>query len=185
MSEKKIEVKVKDVMSTPVVTVNMNTSMDEVASLMIKENVGSVIVVDELGNPIGIITESDLVKKVVAKNVFPKQVKALEVMSKPLFTVSKEEELTEVAKKMSRLNVKRFPVMFEGKLVGIISSKDILEITPHLIDVIMEKSEFFPVKTEKPLIGNCELCGNWCENLKFHEGKFLCEDCLIDLTKQD
>jgi len=104
-------------------------------------------------------------------------------MSKPLFTVNKEEELTEVAKKMRRLNVKRFPVMFEGKLVGIISNKDILEITPTLIDVIMEKSDVFPVKSEKPLIGNCDLCGNWSENLKLHEGKLLCEDCLADLSK--
>ncbi len=86
---------------------------------------------------------------------------------------------------MRRLNVKRFPVMFEGKLVGIISSKDILEITPTLIDVIMEKSEIFHVKSEKPLIGNCDLCGNWSENLKLYEGKFLCEDCLADLSKQD
>jgi CBS domain-containing protein len=185
IEKKKVEVKVKDVMSTPVVTINLNASIDEVASLMIKENVGSVIVIDELGNPIGIITESDLVKKVVAKNLLPKQVKALEVMSKPLFTVDKEEDLTEVAEKMKRLNVKRFPVMFKGKLVGVISSKDILEITPTLIDVIMEKSEIFPIKTEKPLIGNCDLCGNWSENLKFYEGKFLCEDCLADLSKQD
>jgi CBS domain-containing protein len=183
IEKKKIEVKVKDVMSTPVVTVNINASIDEVASLMIKENIGSVIVIDEFENPIGIITESDLVKKVVAKNILPKQVKALEIMSKPLFTVNKEEELTEVAKKMRRLNVKRFPVMFEGKLVGIISNKDILEITPTLIDVIMEKSDVFPVKSEKPLIGNCDLCGNWSENLKLHEGKLLCEDCLADLSK--
>ncbi len=97
--KKKVEVKVKDVMSTPVITVNINTSIDEVASLMIKENIESVIVVDEFGNPIGIITESDLVRKVVAKNILPKQVKASEVMSKPLFTVNKEDELTEVAKK--------------------------------------------------------------------------------------
>jgi CBS domain-containing protein len=185
MNKKKIEVKVKDVMSTPVVKANVNTPVNEVAYLMVKENVGSVIIIDNLDNPVGIITESDLVKNVIAKNILPNQVKASEIMSKPLFTVSKEEDLTEVAEKMKRLNVKRFPVISEGKLVGVISSKDILEITPTLIDVIIEKSEVFPVKSEEPLTGNCDICGNWSENLKFHEGKFLCEDCLIDLSKQE
>jgi len=185
MSEKKIEVKVKDVMSTPVIKANMNTSIDKIGSLMVKENVGSVIIIDDLGNPVGIITESDLVKNIIAKNILPSQVKALEIMSKPLFTVNKEEELIEVAKKMKKLNVKRFPVMFEGKLVGVISSKDIIETTPILIDVIAEKSEIFHVKSEEPLIGNCDICGNWSENLKFYEGKFLCEDCLSDLSKQE
>ncbi|MBS7654956.1 CBS domain-containing protein [Candidatus Bathyarchaeota archaeon] len=185
IEKKKIEVKVKDVMSMPAIKVSMNTPIDKVGSLMVKENVGSVIVIDDLGNPVGIITESDLVKNIISKNILPNQVKALEVMSKPLFTVNKEEELIEVAKKMKKLGIKRFPVMSEGKLVGVISSKDILEITHILIDVIMEKSKVFHVKSEEPLMGNCDICSNWSENLKFYEGKFLCEYCLSELSKQE
>lgn len=183
--ETKVEVKVKDVMSIPAVTAPMDETADGLARLMLEKDVDSVVVVDGQGNPTGIVTEKDLVKAVVAKNEPPSKVKALDIMSKPLFTVNQEEDITEVAKKMRRLGVRRFPVMSEGKLVGVISSRDILEITPTLIEIMMERSEAFPVKVKEELLtGNCDLCGNWSENLKFHEGMFLCEDCLADLKKE-
>lgn len=183
--ETKVEVKVKDVMSIPAVTAPIDETADGLARLMVEKDVDSVVVVDVQGNPMGIVTEKDLVKSVVAKNEPPNKVKASNIMSKPLFTVNQEEDVTEVAKKMRRLGVRRFPVMSAGKLVGVVSSKDILEITPTLMEVIMERSEAFPIKVKEELLtGSCDLCGNWSENLKLHEGTFLCEDCLADLKKE-
>lgn len=179
---------VKDVMSSPAVTVPEKTSIDKTAQLMSDGRLGCIIVTSKDGKALGIITESDLVKRVLAKNIRPNKLTAKEVMSTPLITVEPDEIVTETARRMNKLNVRRMGVIYKGNLVGIISSKDILAITPELLENMQEKArlerqnEVDEDSSESaPSAGYCERCGSWSENLDEIEGTFLCEDCQMDL----
>ncbi len=129
MSDTSRNVKAKDVMSFPVVTVDESESSMRVSELMMKHNIGSIIVVNRKKNPLGIITERDIVKRVAAKNLVPDKVKASAIMSKPLMTIDSSTEITDAMKRMKASRVERFGVIENGKLAGIISSSDILRIT--------------------------------------------------------
>ncbi len=176
---------VKDVMSSPVITVNEKETVTKVAQLMRKHDLGCIIVTGKDGKPLGIITERDLVKRVLAKNRPRLKMAAKDVMTAPLITIDPEENLSEASRRMSRLNVRRLGVMYKGELVGIISSKDILAITPELIEIMQEKAKIegkAVTEQEYPqMAGYCDLCGQWSDTLEEVEGSFICEDCKIEM----
>ncbi len=178
---------VKDVMSSPVITATEDTQINKTAQLMDKGRVGCIIVTNKDGKALGIITESDLVRRVLAKNLIPGKLTAKEVMSTPLITVEPDETLTETARRMSKLDVRRMGVVYRGDLVGIISSKDILAVTPELLENMKEKALIDREEVEEesseetPSGGYCERCGSWSEDLEELEGDFLCEECRMEL----
>jgi CBS domain-containing protein len=187
---------VRDVMSSPVITVDEEATANHVARLMDKHELGCIIVTNKEGKPIGIITERDLVTRVLAKNLKPDAVKAKEVMTSPLITIEPGETISEAARKMSRLNIRRLGVVYKGELVGLISSKDILGVMPELIETIQEKALIEgenvaqttseeKTKEEASLSGRCDRCGVWSDNLREVEGEFLCEDCRAELETEE
>jgi len=180
---------VKDVMSSPVVTVNEKEPVTKVAQLMDKHDLGCIIVTGKDGKPLGIITERDLITRVLAKNRPRYKLAAKNVMAAPLITINPEETLSEAARRMSRLNIRRLGVMYKGELVGIISSKDILAITPELIEMTQEKAKIegdtvTEEATYPPMAGYCDLCGQWSDTLEEVEGSFICEDCKIEMKSE-
>ncbi|MBS7650781.1 MAG: CBS domain-containing protein [Candidatus Bathyarchaeia archaeon] len=177
----------KDVMSRPVVTAREDESVVKVAQLMENHRIGGVIVVDERNNPVGIVTERDLATRVVAKNLQPANVKVSEVMSKPLAMIDGETSIREAARRMSKLEIRRLAVMSKGELVGIITSKDILNVTPALIDILWEKSRLTseePLRTQNRLAGYCDRCGIWSDGLMHYDGQYYCEDCIADIEEE-
>ena len=179
---------VKDVMTSPVLTLDENTTSNEVANLMDENNLGSVIITNKTGRPVGIITERDLVKRVLAKNIVPDTVRAKEIMTSPLVTIEPEATISEAARRMSRLDIRRLGVVYKGNLVGVISSRDILGVMPELIEIIQERTRLENAAQaeeteaeETPFSGYCDSCGVFSENLKDVDGQNLCEDCRIEL----
>jgi len=183
---------VKDVMSSPVITIEEDASANRVAELMDKHGLGCIIVKSEEGKPLGIITERDLVGRVVAKNVKPDSIKAKEVMTSPLITIEPDETISEAARRMSRLNIRRLGVVYKGQLIGLLSSKDILSVMPELIEIIQEhaliegENRAQEVAEEStPLAGYCDRCGGWSDSLKEANGEFVCEDCRVELETEE
>ena len=180
---------VKDVMSSPVVTLDEGATSNKVANFMDENKLGCLIVTNKTGKPVGIITERDLVVRVLAKNLKPDAVKAKEIMTSPLVTIEPEATISEAARRMSRLNIRRLGVIYKGNLVGIVSSKDILGVMPELIEIIQERTriegaaeaEETTEAEEMSLSGYCDRCGGFSENLKDVNGQNLCEDCRIEL----
>lgn len=172
---------VRDVMSSPVITTTEGESVEKVAKLMKAQRLGSIIVTDKEDRPIGVITERDLVTRVLSENKLPSDLKAKEVMSSPLVTIKPEETLSNAARQMSRLNMRRFGVVYKGELVGVVSSKDVLAITPELLDTIQEKVRIESGETapeeNSPMAGHCDRCSQWSNRLREIEGEFQCEDC--------
>lgn len=183
---------VKDVMSSPVVTVEEDATVNHVAALMNKNALGCIIVTNKEGKPVGIITERDLVIRVLANNVKPDTVKANEVMTSPLMTVEPDTGIAETARRMNRLNIRRLGVIYKGQLVGIISSKDVLGVMPELLEIIQEKAliegeNMAEAEHEEPapFAGYCDHCGLWSDNLTEMNGEYLCEDCKGELTEPE
>lgn len=152
------------------------TAADAAKSL--KDNIiGSVIVVHKQ-EPVGILTERDLVFKVMAEGKDPKKVKLKQVMSSPLKAVGPEVEMEEAAKIMRDERVKRLPVISnKGKLIGILSETDIVRVSPALFDIIRERAEIERFGKAETFTGLCESCFNYSEVLKRIDGKLICEDC--------
>lgn len=174
------EVKVEDVMSSPVVTIRETDTVLAAAKLMKKHEIGCVVVVDKSGKPLGLMTERDVVRRVSALDLLPSKVQAGKSMTKPPSTVDASANITDAAKKMRELKIRRLVVVENGKLKGIITSNDIVDITPALIDVISEKSQISSVQRVKepaPLSGYCDRCGSWADELKSQDGQFLCDEC--------
>lgn len=178
---------VKDVMSSPVVTTSENVPSNTIAKLMSENKLGCVIVSNKDGKPLGMITERDLVVRVLAKNIQPAEVKAKDIMTTPLATIEPEATISDAARRMSRLDIRRLGVIYKGDLIGLISSKDILAVMPELIEIIQEHSRIEgngqeePIEIETaPLSGYCDQCGVYSEGLKDRNGQYLCEDCSIE-----
>ena len=183
---------VKDVMSSPVVTTDEEAPSNHVANLMQENDLGCVIVTNKAGKPIGIITERDLVLRVLAKNLTPASVTAKEIMTTPLVTIEPEATINDAARRMSRLDIRRLGVLYKDNLVGIISSKDILNVMPELIEIIQERTRIEGSESveetaeaeEAPLSGYCDRCGVYSENLKDVNGQNLCDDCRVEVENE-
>ncbi len=156
---------------------------------MDKNKVGAVVVSNKDGKPLGIITEKDLVIRVLSKNLAPDAIKAKNIMTTPLVTIEPEATVTEAARKMSSLDIRRIGVLYKGNLVGLLSSKDILSVMPELVEIIQERNriecavgtEEIEEVEETSLSGYCDRCGAYSDDLKDGSGQNLCEDCRIEL----
>lgn len=171
---------VRDIMSRPPITAKDSDNAATIAKLMAKHDVGCVIIVDSSGKPSGIITEKDFVQRVASKNRLPSDVKVTEVMSKPIIGIPPGTRVNDAAKQMNQSKVRRLAIVDAGKLVGIITMKDILEVTPALMDLLTEKSRVRGLETSRSrsaLAGYCDECEAWSENLVQKEGVFVCPDC--------
>lgn len=179
-----VVVSVKEVMSSPVITVLEGDTIEAVAKLMGKNKVGSIIVIDNNGRPIGLITERDIVFRVAGKNLLSNQVAAKSIMSSPLITVNPRTDLKKAAKMMQMHDIRRLIVMDDGKMVGFVSDADIVAITPALVEIISEKVRIRQVSKLSSgfnTIGHCERCDQWSISLLPVEGLFICEECRIEL----
>jgi CBS domain-containing protein len=182
------DVKVEDVMSSPVVTIRESDSVLTAAKLMRKNRIGCVVVVDKSGKARGLMTERDIVRRVSALDLLPSKVQAGKSMTKPVVTIEPSVNVTEAAKRMRELKVRRLIVLEGGRLKGIVTSNDIVDITPALIDVIAEKSQISPISKAKEaelLSGYCDRCGSWAEELKPHDGQFVCDECFADVEEPE
>lgn len=129
-------------MSSPAITLPINSSLYEVVETMYKEKIGSVLIVDENGRIAGIITERDIIY-VASRGLFKKDdIKAESVMSKNVVTVSEESSIYEAIDKMRAHNIRHLPVIdSQGKPVGVISLRDLIDFSVSLLKILMLPEE--------------------------------------------
>jgi CBS domain-containing protein len=116
--------KVNDVMTPTVRSVTLGQSLTEAAEMMKENDVGSLPVVDDDRRLMGILTDRDIVLRAVAERVDPQSVKAGDVASRELVTVEPEEDLDEALRLMAEHQVRRLPVVEDGRLVGMLAQAD-------------------------------------------------------------
>jgi CBS domain-containing protein len=128
---------VRDVMSKDVRVVRPDTSVKEVVATMNKFDIGSIVVVQG-DRPVGIITERDILRRLVEPCLAPETLTARQIMSSPVLTISETANIEETAKLMARKRVKKLPVINNGKLVGMITYTDIVAKVPTLLSILEE-----------------------------------------------
>ena len=119
--------KVEQWMNKDIKTLNGNNSCVEAAELMRNHNIGCVLIVEN-DNPVGIISERDLIRKVLATRINPEQTLIESVMSRNIISVDINAEIKEVSRSMVAHGIKKMPVVENGKLKGIITTTDIVRV---------------------------------------------------------
>jgi len=128
---------VRDVMSKDVKVVRPDSSVREVVATMNKFDIGSIVVVQG-GRPVGIITERDILRRIVEPCLAPETLTARQVMSSPMLTINETASIDEAAKLMAKKRVKKLPVMSNEKLVGIVTLTDIVTKVPTMLSIMEE-----------------------------------------------
>jgi len=119
------EKKVRDVMSSPVVSVLPTDPVFEAASKMMSHGIGAVVV-ESGGRPEGIVTERDLIKRVLIEGKDPKKTACREIMSKPLITIDPEASILKAMTLMKEKEIRRIVAVKGGKMVGIVTEKELI-----------------------------------------------------------
>jgi len=182
MERNEISLSVRELMTRNLCFIDLTESVIDAARVMDEKGISSVLVRD--GETfVGIITDQDIISRVVSKGFDPRKVRIIEVMSSPLITISPDASIEEAAEKMRDNKIRR--VLVEDnheRIVGIIAESDIVRIAPELHLLIRERSKIeAQLSLTEPqkvtFTGFCEDCKNYSNNLLNVSGEWLCEDC--------
>lgn len=137
--------RVLDVMSTDVVKAQLLEPVYDAVYRMLTKNVGSIVITDN-GMVVGIVTKGDVLRRAFLKGVDPKSLPVKKIMSTPPVTISPAATLEEASKLMNEKRISKLPVVENGKLVGIITSTDIIKAEPIQVGYLQElvKARFVP-----------------------------------------
>jgi len=131
--------KVEDIMVEDVITVDSDVPVMEAVKLMNENEIGC-LVVTRRGKNVGIITERDLLKRIIAKLRDPTKTKVRQIMTKPLIMVDPDMDLEDATKLMFKRNIKKLPVIEGGNLVGLVSLTDIARFQPQMMKILKRLS---------------------------------------------
>jgi CBS domain-containing protein len=148
--------KVEDMMVKNVITIESDSSVKLAAETMNKYEIGCLIVCKK-GDAVGIVTERDLLKRVVAKAKDVKTTRVKEIMSSPLTTVKPATEVEEAVKLMFQTKIKKLPVINDRKHpIGLVTSTDIARFQPYLMKIVKQLNArtHLLTKTERQSIKN-------------------------------
>jgi len=128
--------KVKEIMVSPVVTVDAETTIYEAAKIMGEKKIGSVVVTKD-SKPIGIFTERDLLTKVIANGLDMRNTNVTIPMSSPLITVDEETSVKDAIILMAGRKIMRLPVVREEKLVGMVTGTEIFNFLSFFMESLL------------------------------------------------
>jgi CBS domain-containing protein len=175
---------VADVMTREPVTVSPSANLMECAKKMVKSDVGSLIIANNK-KLVGFISQKDILWALTKKpNIDLTKVRAIEISPKKIAVISPDKNIKEAIEKMNKLKFERLPVIHKNQLVGMITTKDILNIHPEFYP---ELEEFAKIReeteklnrvkeAEKRREGICEECGHEGELFRVN-GMLICDSC--------
>jgi len=154
--------KVREIMTEPVLVVNQERSLEEVAYMMLNNKIGGLPVVDDEGKIVGMVTETDFSAKEHAipfsRNYAPqlfgdwmskehierayesaRTVRVKEIMTKPVLTIGEDDSVAEAVRRMLNERVHRLPVVRDGIPIGIITRHDLLKMVVQKFEAFQEK----------------------------------------------
>ncbi|MDH5782710.1 MAG: CBS domain-containing protein [Candidatus Bathyarchaeota archaeon] len=128
---------VQNIMVSNVITTEKHNLVIDAGKIMNQHCIGCLVVMEN-GSPVGIVTERDLLKRVLGESKNPKKIRVQEIMSSPLIVGKPDMEIDEVTKLMFGRKIKKLPIVKDGKLVGLVTFTDLLSFQPSLIRVVKE-----------------------------------------------
>lgn len=178
------DIVLREIMTQDIFILDITSTALEVAQAMKDNNIGSIIVSKD-GNPTGIITERDIVHKVMAKDVKPSTMLAEEIMSSPIITVKSSTDVIKASEIMVKSGIRRLGVTNgDDEITGIVTDRDILTVAPGLNTILedlieMNREQDIPQTAEFGR-GICQRCDSYVDSLSPVNGLMLCEDCKED-----
>lgn len=174
-------VSVRDAMTPNVLTAIRSTNVAKAAKLMAALDVGSIVIIEDK-KPVGILTERDLLMKVVSEDLKPSTIRVGKIMSAPIIVISPEKDIVEAARIMAKNKIRRIPVVENKKLIGIITSTDISLISPELAEIMVRSEHASAEQIGQASAGRidesvCEICGEVTTDLYEVNGTWVCENC--------
>jgi len=130
--EKGENMKLKDMMNTNLIKTSLNSTVSDAAKLMDAKNIGSLLI-EGNGKIIGIISERDILRKIVAKGKDPAKTPVMEIMSSPLITISPEKSIDDANELMIQKKIRRLLVEENGKIIGFVNMRDISHNLKYMI----------------------------------------------------
>lgn len=134
----------RDIMTPNPACCSPNTTLDEVARMMLQNDCGEIPIVDTHDRIVGVITDRDIVCRVVAQRRNPVGCTVAECMSSPVVTVHEEDSLDEIVSTMERHQIRRVPVVSDGGVcAGIIAQADVARVGPkrEIAELLREVSQ--------------------------------------------
>jgi CBS domain-containing protein len=188
--EKYQTIKVGSVMSNEFYTIDPASTIDEAVTLMSEKDTPLLIVCTKENFPVGIITERDIVIRVLGDGRKPSETSVEDIMSSPVRTCGPNTPITDAMRLMAKKKVRQLLVVNEGILVGVFMARDALTVAPELIDTL---AELVTVRGEEqtPIgegaSGYCDECEEYSDDLKLIDGRYYCEFCreAMELDKED
>ena len=177
---------VKEIMSRPAVTISENKTAKD-AGMLINRTRKGLIVVLRGKTPVGVISDSDLIRQIISKDKKASKIKIKEIMSTPFVSIDPRDEIENAVQKMKKNNIHRLPVVTkDGKLLGVVSLTDIARASPdmmYLLEYRLKMKEMPLEIKESTISGICDSCGDYFEELGNAQGKWLCEHCRDELEE--
>ena len=130
-----MSLKIGEIMTKDVITLEGKATVEEVATIMNKREISCVVIAQD-ENPIGIITERDMLKRVLLESKNPQTTKAFQIMSAPLFFGNPDMTVQEAVKLMAEKKIKKLPIINEGHLVGMITLTDLARSVAYLEHIV-------------------------------------------------
>jgi CBS domain-containing protein len=190
------DLSVSDVMSRRLITADVSETADRLGRIMADESVGCVIVTRD-NHPVGIVTERDLVVKLVSRNAQPSKVKAKDIMSTPLITIPPDKSVELASREMARRRIRRLPVVQGNKLIGMVSDSDLLTVSSELSEILRDvirqnnpegdmgqTTPEWVLEENNPSViiqGICEVCQRFQDSLENIDGTYVCSKCREEL----
>jgi signal-transduction protein with cAMP-binding, CBS, and nucleotidyltransferase domain len=168
-------------MTRTVVTATPEMTAAQAGKKMVEKRVGSIIIVTD-DKPVGIVTESDMVAKVIFKNVKPSSIKLEQLMSKPLITTKSSDDVHDAVLMMVQKKIRRLPVLDGDELVGIITDADVIQVSSEvnqILDNLIEMNRESVLDRREVVItqGECEECEEYSDDLQQEGGRLKCPRC--------
>jgi CBS domain-containing protein len=132
-----VKLRVEDVMVKEVVTIDDNVPVKEAADVMNKFDIGCVIAIRK-GKAIGILTERDILKRIVAGGKDAGKTRVKDVMTSPLVVAEPTMDLEEAVKLMFQMKIKKLPVVDGKRIVGLVSLTDVARFQPRVISILKQ-----------------------------------------------
>lgn len=128
---------VQNIMVSNVITTEKHALVIDAVKIMNQHGIGCLVAMEN-GSPVGIVTERDLLKRVLGQSKNPKKIRVQEVMSSPLIVAKPDMDIEKVTRLMFDRKIKKLPIVEDGKLVGLVTFTDLLRFQPSLIRVVKE-----------------------------------------------
>jgi CBS domain-containing protein len=149
--------KVEDIMVEAVITVEADATVMKAVKVMNENEIGCLVITRK-GRAVGIITERDLLKRVIGKSMSPSKTKVKDIMTKPLIAGYPDMDLEDATRLMFEKKIKKLPVVEQGRLKGLITLTDVARFQPQMIKILKKLSDHVAAPQRMKKVMNYYVC---------------------------